>query len=87
MNAKKILEHGFNESIWVTCTLLQPPGGVHKNMRLIIIDIPLKDADPYEEANEGTSYKAFNIPADIANKYEIKSPVVYRNLGIYRTNE
>ena len=87
LNAKKILENGFNESVWVTCTLLQPPGGVNKNMRLITIDMPLEDAEPYEDANEGTGYKAFNIPADIANKYEIKSPVVYRDRGIYRTNE
>ena len=87
LDAKKILENGFNESVWVTCTLLQPSGGVHKNMRLITIDISLGVAEPYEEATEGTGYKAFNIPADIANKYEIKSPVVYRDRGIYRTNE
>ena len=49
--------------------------------------MPLEDAEPYEESNEGTGYKAFNIPADIANKYVLKSPVVYRDRGIYRTNE
>ena len=87
LNAKKILENGFNESIWVTCTLLQPSGGVHKGMKLITIDMPLEDTEPYEESNEGPGYKAFNIPPDIANKYVIKSPIVYRDRGIYRTNE
>ena len=87
LDAKKILENGFNESVWVTCTLLQPSGGVHKNMRLITIDMPLEDAEPYEDANEGTGYKAFNIPADIANKCEMSWPTVYSDRGIYMINE
>ena len=56
-------------------------------MRLITIDMPLEDAEPYEDANEGTGYKAFNIPADIANKCEMSWPTVYSDRGIYMINE
>ena len=61
----------------------EPPSRVPKEMKLVTIDMTLEDT----EANEGTGYKAFNIPADITTKYVIKSPVIYRDRGIYRTND
>ena len=55
-------------------------------MTLVIVDIPENDITPYEEKTEGSGYRAFSVPADIVNKYELRFPTVYSDHGIYKEN-
>ena len=55
LNAKKILEGGFHnrahrhpddkEGVRFTDTLMGPSGGIRKDMRVLVIDIPSKDIE------------------------------------------
>ena len=97
LNAKKIMQNGFHnrahrhsddmEGVWFTDKLMGPLEGVHKDMKVIVIEVPLKDAEKYEETNEGAGYRAFSIPSDIVNDFKISNPIVYRDRGIYKLNE
>ena len=96
LNAKKISEGGFHnranrhpgdkEGVWFTDQLLGPSDGIRKDMRVLVIDIPLKDIEQYEETNAGTGYKAFSIPDDIVNKCKMSWPTVYSDRGIWKIN-
>ena len=96
LNAKKISEGGFrnrahrhpddNEGVWFTDQLLGPLDGIHKDMRVLVIDIPSKDMEQYEETNAGSGYRAFCIPDDIVNKCEMSWPTVYSDRGILKIN-
>ena len=55
-------------------------------MTLVTVDIPENDITPYEEKNEGSGYRAFRVPADIVNKYELRFPTVHSDRGIYKEN-
>ena len=55
-------------------------------MRVLVIDIPSKDIEQYEETNAGTGYKAFSIPDDIVNKCKMSWPTVYSDRGIWKIN-
>ena len=90
LNAKKILENGFHNRsgrIWFTDQLMGPLEGVHKNMRVLTIEVSQKDIEKYEESNKGTGYRVFTIPAEIVNEYKISNPMTYRDRGIYKINE
>jgi len=96
LNAEKIQKTGFHdrtsrhtgekEGVWFTDQLLGPLEGIKEGMKLIRVEIPLDDVEQYEKQNEGTGYRAFSIPANVINKYELQIPVVYRDRGIFKTN-
>ena len=96
LNAKKIIEGSFHnranrhpkdkEGVWFTDTLLSASDGIHKDMRVLVIDIPSKDIEQYEETNAGSGYRAFSIPDDIVNKCEMMWPTVYSDRGIWKIN-
>ena len=96
MNAKKIYEGGFHnrvhrhpdtkEGVWFTDQLLGPSDGIRKDMRVVVIDMPSKDIGQYEETNAGSGYRAFSIPDNIVNKYEMSWPTVYSDRGICKIN-
>ena len=96
LNAKKISEGGFrnrahrhpddNEGVWFTDQLLGPSDGIRKDMRVLVIDMPSKDIEQYEETNAGSGYRAFSIPDDIVNKCEMSWPTVYSDRGIWKIN-
>ena len=81
LNAKKISEGGFhnrahrhpddNEGVWFTDQLLDPLDGIRKDMRVLVIDMPSKDIEQYQEANAGSGHRTFSIPDDIVNKCEM----------------
>ena len=96
LNAKKIYEGGFHnrvhrhpdtkEGVWFTDQLLGPSDGIRKDMRVVVIDMPSKDIGQYEETNSGSGYRAFSIPDNIVNKYEMSWPTVYSDRGICKIN-
>ena len=96
LNAKKISEGGFHnrahrhpedkEGVWFTDQLLGPSDGIRKDMRVLVIDIPSKDIEQYEEINAGSGYRAFSIPDDIVNKCEMSWPIIYSDRGIWKVN-
>ena len=96
LNSKKISEGGFrnrahrhpddNEGVWFTDQLLGPLEGIRKNIRVLVIDIPSKDIEQYEETNAGSGYRAFSIPDDIVNKCKMSWPTVYSDRGIWKIN-
>ena len=96
LNAKKISEGGFHnrahrhpedkEGVWFTDQLLGPLVGIRKDMRVLVIDIPSKDIEPYAGTNAGTGYRDFSIPYDIINKCEMNWPTVYSDRGILKIN-
>ena len=97
LNAEKILQLGFydrnsrhtddKEGIWFTDQLLGTLDGIHQDMKLLTVDIPLANIEEYEEKNGGIDYRMFRIPANIVNEHKINTPVVYIDRGIYKINK
>ena len=74
------------EGIWFTDQLLEGPDSISPGMRLVVVEMPGSEIEPYEERNEGSGYRAFNIPADILNQCVLKFPTVYSDRGVYKIN-
>ena len=96
LNIEKLKKSGFldhqsrhkeeMEGIWFTDQLLGGPDDIRPGMRLVTVEVRGSEIEPYEERNEGSGYRAFNIPADIVNQYVIKFPTVYSDRGVYKIN-
>ena len=96
LNVKKLKESGFRdhhsrhkdeiEGVWFTDTLMGGPETIRPGMRLVTVDMPGVEAEPYEEINKGSGYRAFSIPADIVNEFNLKFSTVYSDRGIYKIN-
>ena len=94
LNVKKLKESGFRdrhsrhrdemEGVWFTDQLVGEPESIRPGMRLVTVDIPEKETEPYEEINKGSGYRAFNIPADIVNRFGLRFPTVYIDRGTYK---
>ena len=74
------------EGVWFTNQLVGDPGSIRSGMRLVTVEMPGSEIEPYEERNEGSGYRAFNIPADIVNQYVLRFPMVYSDRGVYKIN-
>ena len=70
--------------IWFTDILVGEPEGINPEMRMVTLDIPEKNILKYEETNKKSGYRAFRIPADIANQYELKYPTIYMDRGVFK---
>ena len=74
------------DGIWFTDQLMGGPESIRSGMRLVTVNISGYEIEPYEEKNDGSSYRAFNIPADIVNQCVLKFPTVYSDRGVYKIN-
>ena len=74
------------EGIWFTDQLEGDPESIRPGMRLVTVEMPGSEIEPYEEKNEGSGYRAFNIPADIVNQCVLKFPTVHSDRGVYKIN-
>ena len=72
------------DDVWFTDQLMGPLDGIRKGMKLITIEIPDVEVELYEEKNEGSGYRAFSIPASVVNNCELKTPLVYKDRGVYK---
>ena len=72
------------DGIWLSDKLTGGPDSIRLGMQLITVEIPSSEIEPYEEKNEGSGYRAFNIPADIVNQYVLRFPMVYSDRGVYK---
>ena len=72
--------------MWFTDTLMGGPDTIRLGMRLVTIDVPCSEIEPYEEENKGSGYRAFSIPADIVNQFVLNFPTVYSDRGVYKIN-
>ena len=52
-------------------------------MKLVTVEIPEEDLFIYENKNEGVGYRAFRVPADIVNKFELQFPTVLVDRGAF----
>ena len=96
LNIEKLKKSGFldhhsrhkeeMEGIWFTDQLVGDPESIRPGMRLVTVEMPGSEIEPYEEKNEGSGYRAFNIPADIVNQYVLRFPTVYSDRGVYKIN-
>ena len=41
-------------------------------IKMVTVDVFKNDIIQYEEINESSGYRAFRIPADVANQYELQ---------------
>ena len=74
------------DRVWFTDQLMGGPDSIRTGMRLVTVEVPSSEIEPYEEKNEGSGYRAFNIPADIVNQYVLRFPRVYSDRGVYKIN-
>ena len=74
------------EGVWFTDKLMGEPDSIRPGMRLVTVEMPGSEIEPYEVKNEGSGYRAFNITADIVNQYVLRFPMVYSDRGIYKIN-
>ena len=72
------------EGIWFFDILTGGPDSIRPRMRLITVEIPSLEIEPYETINEGSDYRAYNIPSDIVNQYVLRFPRVYSDRGVYK---
>ena len=72
------------DGVWFTDQLMGGPDSIRPGMRLVTVEISDSEVEPYEEKNEGSGYRAFNIPADIVNQFVLRFPIVYRDRGVYK---
>ena len=94
MNIDKLKKNGFQgdhsrykddmDGVWFTDRLMGGPDDIRPGMRLVAVDMPDSEIEAYEEQNEGSGYRAFNIPSNIVNQYTLKFPTVYSDRGIYK---
>ena len=70
--------------VWFTDQILGNTASIKSEMRIVTVEIPEEDILQYEETNKGSGYRAFSIPAEIANQYTLKFPTLYIDRGIYK---
>ena len=70
--------------IWFTDQLVGEPESVKPEIKMVTMEVPEEDIIQYEEINKGTGYRAFRIPATVANQYELKYPTLYIDRGVFK---
>ena len=74
------------DGVWFTNKLMGEPETIMPGMRLVTVEMPDSEIEPYEKKNEGSGYRTFNIPSDIVNQCVLKFPTVYSDRGVYKIN-
>ena len=70
--------------IWFTDRLVGEPEGIKPEIKMVTMEAPEDDITQYEETNKGSGYRAFRIPASVANQYELKYPTLYIDRGVFK---
>ena len=70
--------------VWLTDQITGDPESINPEMRIVIVEMPEEDILQYEETNKGSGYRAFKIPAGIANQYKLEFPTLYIDRGVYK---
>ena len=70
--------------VWFTDQLLGDTTSIKPEMRIVTVEIPEENILQYEETNKGSGYRAFRIPAGVANQYTLEFPTLYIDRGIYK---
>ena len=89
LKAKGFVSHQDRHSegklgIWFTDQLVGEPEGSKPEIRIVTMEVPEEDITQYEEINKGSGYRAFRIPASIANQYELQYPTLYIDRGVFK---
>ena len=89
LKAKGFVSHKDRHSdgelgIWFTDRLVGGPEDTKPEMRIVTVDMPEDDITQYEETNQGSGYRAFRIPANVSNQYELKFPTLYSDRGVFK---
>ena len=74
------------DGVWFTDQLMGGPDSIRPGMRLVAVEILVSEIKQYEEKNEGSGYREFNMHADILNQCVLKFPTVYSDRGVYKIN-
>jgi len=70
--------------IWFTDQLVGEPEGSKPKIKMVTMEVLEEDITQYEEINKGSGYRAFRIPANIANQYELQYPTLYIDCGVFK---
>jgi hypothetical protein len=70
--------------VWFTDQLFGDTTSIKPEMRIVTVEIPEENILQYEETNKGSGYRAFRIPAGVANQYTLEFPTLYIDRGIYK---
>jgi len=89
LKAKGFISHKDRYSdgelgIWFTDRLVGEPEDIKPEIKMVTMEVPEDDITQYEESNEGSRYRAFRIPASVANQYELQFPTLYIDRGIFK---
>ena len=89
LKAKGFISHKDRYSdgelgIWFTDRLVGEPEDIKPEIKMVTMEVPEDDITQYEESNEVSSYRAFRIPASVANQYELQFPTLYIDRGIFK---
>ena len=94
LNIDKLKKSGFRDhhsrhkdeiaGVCFTDQLMGGPDSIRPGMRLVTVEMPVSEIEPYEEKNEGSDYRTFNISADIVNQCVLKFPMVYSDCGVHK---
>ena len=89
LKAKGFVSHQDRHSegelcIWFTDRLMGEPESIKPEIKMVTMEVPEDDIVQYEETNSSAGYRTFRIPANVANKYELKFPTLYVDRGIFK---
>ena len=60
--------------VWFTDQLLGDTTSIKPEMRIVTVEIPEENILQYQETNKGSGYRAFRIPAGVANQFSLELP-------------
>ena len=70
--------------VWLTDIITGSPESIKSEMRMVTIEIPEEVIIDYEETNTGSGYRAFRVPAEVVNQYELNFPTIFSDRGVFK---
>ena len=70
--------------VWLTDIITGSPESIKSEMRIVTIEIPEEVIIDYEETNTGSGYRAFRVPAEVVNQYELNFPTIFSDRGVFK---
>ena len=70
--------------VWLTDIITGSPASIKSEMRMVTVDIPEEAVVDFEESNKGTGYRAFRVPAEVVNQFELKFPTIFSDRGVFK---
>ena len=94
LNRTKLKAKGFPSSkdrhsdselgVWLTDIITGSPESIKSEMRIVTVKIPEEVIIDYEENNKGSGYRAFRVPAEVINQYELNFPTIFSDRGVFK---